>query len=128
MENYRVLFISHDEENCELIRVLLGLNRFEAIFAATPDEGLRLVAGGRVHLVLYDWSDQEMESIDLRHMVETFGRQTPLLLYTGVAYRAELEKAIGDGKNGYVVPPADMANLLDLVTFYLQKTDNHQLF
>ena len=128
MENYRVLFISHDEETCELIRVLLGLNRFEAIFAATPDEGLRLVAGGRVHLVLYDWSDQEMESDHLRHMVETFGRQTPLLHYTGVAYRADLEKAIGDGKNGYVVPPADMANLLDLVTFYLQKTDNHQLF
>ena len=124
MQHYRVLFISQDEENCELIRVLLGLNRFEAVFAATPDEGMRLVVGGQVHLVLYDWSAQDLEADHLRRIVDAFGVRTPLLLYTGVAYRAELEKAIGDGGDGYVVPPADMANLLDLISFYLQKADN----
>jgi DNA-binding response OmpR family regulator len=127
MQNYRVLFISQEEENCKLIQVLLGLNHYEAVFAATLDEGLQLIADGRVHLVLLDWSAQDMEGDDLRRMIDTLGRQTPLLLYTGVAYKAELENAIGDGEDGFVVPPVDMGNLLDLITFYLQKTDTQLL-
>ena len=124
MENNRVLFISEDEENCRMIHVLLGLNRFEAVFATTPKDGLKVAANSPVDLILYDWSLQELESAGLRQLVEAFGKQMPVVLYTGVAYKDELKQAIGDGKDGYFLPPADMSNLLELITFYLKKADN----
>ena len=124
MENNRVLFISEDEENCRMIHVLLGLNRFEAIFAASPEDGRKLAVNSPIDLILYDWSDQDLDSSDLHRLVASFGKQTPVVLYTGVAYKEELKQAIGDGEDGYFVPPADISNLLELITFYLKKADN----
>jgi DNA-binding response OmpR family regulator len=128
MRRNRILFVSQDEETCKIVQVLHGLNHYEAIIASTVEQGLRLVKTAPVDLILFDWSSQDLAGFDLREMVEAFGEQTPLLLYTGVAYQSELERAIGDGERGYVVPPVDMTNLLELIPVYLKKADNQWLF
>jgi DNA-binding NtrC family response regulator len=124
MRRNRILFVSQDEETCKIVQVLLGLNHYIAIIASTVEQGLRLVKTAPVDLILFDWSSQYLDGFNLGEMVEAFGEHTPLLLYTGVAYKSELERAIGDGEHGYVVPPVDMTNLLELITVYLKKADN----
>jgi DNA-binding NtrC family response regulator len=128
MSRNRILFISSDEENCKIIQVLLGLNHYLAIFATSVEEGVSLLMTTRVDLILFDWSSQDLDGSDLRQMIEALGSRAPFLLYTGVAYKAELEEAIGDGERGYVVPPVDMTNILELITLYLKKAENQLVF
>jgi DNA-binding NtrC family response regulator len=124
MSRNRILFVSSDEENCKIIQVLLGLNQYEASFAPSVEEGVTLMKAAPVDLILFDWSSQDLDSFTLRQMIEALGSRAPVLLYTGVAYRSELEKVIGDGEHGYVVPPVDMTNILELITLYLKRAEN----
>jgi DNA-binding response OmpR family regulator len=119
----RVLFIDDDQDTCEMMRTLLGLEGYEAVTASRVTEGLRLAKSERFDLILLDWYFADGTGIELCQMIRTFDKEIPIFFYTGVAYESEIKKALNAGAQGCFVKPVDTASLMQTVARYSASRD-----
>ncbi|HEX8185649.1 MAG TPA: response regulator [Blastocatellia bacterium] len=114
----RILFIDDDQDTCEMMRVLLGMEGYEAALASGVSEGLSLALAESFDLILIDWYFEDGTGIELCRMIRAFDGEIPIFFYTGVAYESELKKALKAGAQGCFVKPVDMKDLIQTVSRY----------
>jgi DNA-binding response OmpR family regulator len=114
----RILFVDDDQDTCEMMRALLGMEGYEAVLASGVSEGLSLARAESFDLILVDWYFEDGTGVELCRMIRAFDGEIPIFFYTGVTYESELKKALKAGAQGCFVKPVDMNDLMQTVSRY----------
>lgn len=115
----RILCVDDDRDTCELVTVLLGQAGYEVIQAQNIADGLTLARTQLFDLILLDWFLDDGTGIELCQMIRAFDSQTVILFYSGVAYSAEIKKAISAGAQGFLIKPVGTDELLETVSRFV---------
>jgi DNA-binding response OmpR family regulator len=122
----RILFVDDDQDTCEMMRILLGMEGYEAVPASGVSEGMSLAMAESFDLILLDWHFKDGTGIDLCRMIRAIDGVIPIFFYTGVAYESELKKALKAGAQGCFVKPVDVNDLMRTVSLYSGGKDAEQ--
>ena len=115
----RILCVDDDKDTCEMVAFLLGLVGYEVIQALNIADGLTLARREHFDLILLDWFLDDGTGIELCKMIRAFDSQTVILFYSGVAYGAEIKKAISAGAQGFLIKPVGTDDLLETVSRFV---------
>jgi DNA-binding response OmpR family regulator len=120
----RILCVDDDKDTCEIITILLGYAGYEVTHALTVAEGTSLAKRESFDLILLDWVFDDGSGLELCHVIRSFDTDTPILFYSGVAYEAEIKKAMNAGAQGFLVKPMGTENLLETVSRFVDNNPN----
>jgi len=119
MSAKHVLCIDDDKDTCEMITVMLGYAGYKVTQALTVAEGLSLARKGGFDLILLDWVFEDGNGLELCQMIRSFDKDIPILFYSGVAYEAEINKALRVGAQGFLIKPLGTEHLLEAVSRFV---------
>jgi DNA-binding response OmpR family regulator len=101
----RILCVDDDEDTRNLMRVLLGTYGYEAVIAASVSDALESARSGGLALCILDHWLTESNGIDLCQQIRAFDSDTPIMFYSGAAYKADIQKGLEAGAQAYLVKP-----------------------
>jgi DNA-binding response OmpR family regulator len=121
----RILCVEDDEDTREMMSALLGLEGYEMVEARNIAEGLNLITSSTFDLILLDWVFDDGTGIDLCKRLRDNGTHVPVLFCSGVGNRAEIEKAMRAGAQGFLIKPVDVNDLLQNIGRFVNGEPNH---
>jgi len=111
----RILCVDDDRDTCLMLETLFGLSGYEVTSAMTIADASRLAKKGSFDLYLLDWIFSDGTGIELCQYIRMFDTKTPILFCSGVAYEADINRAMSAGAQGYLVKPTEIENLIQTV-------------
>lgn len=115
----RILCVDDHKDTCDMLTALLGLEGYEVIQANNVNDGLCMALSGDFDLILLDWVFKDGSGIDLCKALATVHSNTPILFYSGIAEKSEMEAAMQAGAQGFLVKPVDVNDLLQSVSRFV---------
>ena len=112
----RILCVDDHQDTCEMLTTILGLEGYQVSQANGVYDGLCAAIADDFDLILLDWVLKDGSGIELCRMISKAGVTTPILFYSGIADRSELEEAMRAGAQGFLVKPVDTNDLLRSVS------------
>ncbi len=124
-----VLIIDDQAAVRDALSLLLSLNDIRALTAATPDEGLAVLARGRVDVVIADMNfsadtTSGEEGVALFHALRERHPDLPVILLTGWTHLETAVELVKAGAADYLSKPWDDAKLLATVENLLELAEN----
>ncbi|HEX8707205.1 MAG TPA: response regulator [Pyrinomonadaceae bacterium] len=117
-----VLCVEDDEDTCIMINSLLGLINCEVTSVGTAGQARDRIAGGKFDLYLLDNWLPGGSGIELCRAIREEDSSTPIIFYSGAAYASDREQAMAAGAQAYLVKPAEISRLLDVIKQLLHLT------
>ena len=111
----RILCVDDDKDTRDLMAVLLGLEGYEVVQARNVAEGLALAVSDNFSLILLDWVFADGTGVELCKMIRRTSAAAPILFYSGMALKDDIENALSAGAQGFLVKPVDVEVLLQNV-------------
>jgi CheY-like chemotaxis protein len=114
----RILCLDDDEDTRDLMRALLDDYGYEAVIAASASDALESARSGGLDLCILDHRLTEGNGIELCKQIRAFDSYTPIVFYSGAAYKSDVQKGLDAGAQAYLIKP-DFDNLMptiDLLT------------
>jgi CheY-like chemotaxis protein len=108
----QILFVDDDKDTRDLMTILLGKAGHHPVVASGFTEGLQIARQQVFDFILLDLYLEDGTGIDLCQWIRLIDQQTPIYFYTGVAFPADLKKALEAGAQGYFIKPVDFDLLL----------------
>lgn len=115
----RILCADDDKDTCEMVTTLLGRAGYEVRQALSVGEALGLAQKGGFDLILLDWIFEDGTGIELCETIRSFDSKTAILFYSGIAYEAEIKKALHTGAQGFIVKPLGTETLVQTVSRFV---------
>jgi CheY-like chemotaxis protein len=101
----RILCVEDDEDTRELMGILIGTYGYQPVIATSVSEALDQAAlGGFALYILDNWLGQST-GIDLCERIRASDRHTPIMFYSGAAYKTDIQNGLDAGAQAYVVKP-----------------------
>ncbi|MBS0381549.1 MAG: sigma-54-dependent Fis family transcriptional regulator [Proteobacteria bacterium] len=124
-----VLIIDDQAAVRDALSLLLSLHDIRPLAAATPDEGLALLAGHRVDVVIADMNfsadtTSGEEGVALFHAIRARHPDLPVILLTGWTHLETAVQLVKAGAADYLSKPWDDAKLLATVENLLELAEN----
>jgi CheY-like chemotaxis protein len=107
----RVLFVGNDETLADSITLLLRSVGYRTIVASTAAHAMQLIVGEPFDFILIEWSLEGEAGPGLCRKIKEYDGNTPVYLYTGLAARPDVRKAVAVGAQGCVDSPIGVAEL-----------------
>jgi CheY-like chemotaxis protein len=101
----RILCVDDDEDTRDMMRVLLDDYGYEAVIAASVSDALESARSGGLALCILDQWLTESNGIELCQQIRAFDSNTPIMFYSGAAYKADIDKGLAAGAQAYLVKP-----------------------
>jgi two-component system cell cycle response regulator DivK len=119
----RILVVEDNELNLKLVRDVLGHAGFDVIEARTGRQGVELAAACHPALILMDLQLPDIDGADALGRIRgsEHGRNVPVVAVTAFAMRADRERALQAGFDGYMEKPISVRELPRQVAEYLAK-------
>ena len=118
----RILCVDDDKDTRDMMTALLGLEGYEVVQARSVAEGLALAVSDNFDLILLDWVFADGTGIELCKMIRrTSAAAAPILFYSGMALKDDIENAMSAGAQGFLVKPVDFEVLLQNVSHFVVK-------
>jgi CheY-like chemotaxis protein len=119
-----ILYVDDNADSCEVISFLLNIadNKYDVTTAESADKALNLIKVQNFDLYILDYRLPEIDGIELCRLIRKIDTVTPIIFYSGAAYKAERERAMAAGANAYLVKPNDLDNLTETVKVLLSET------
>jgi DNA-binding response OmpR family regulator len=108
----RILCVDDDKDTLEMMTSLLGYEDYEVVQAQTVAEGLALAIADNFDLILLDFVFADGTGIELCRMIRETGVPAPILFYSGMALKEDIDQALSAGAQGFLIKPADLDELL----------------
>ena len=101
------------KEVLESTRMMIETLGFDSITAETAKEGLALAKQRLPDLILMDISMPEIDGHKATRILrgDPQTRNIPILMVTGADTKDDVERAIAEGANGYVIKPLHLDRL-----------------
>jgi len=107
----RLLLVDDDDDTCDLISTLLGLDGYEVVISGDQAEALELARSGGFSLIILDNWLPGRSGIQLCKGIRNFDGRTPIVFYSGAAYEADIKEAMTAGANAYLTKPEGFEEL-----------------
>lgn len=107
----RVLYVEHDDDSREMLRLLLALSRIDVTAVATAESALSLIQADRFDLYLLDSWLPDTNGFELCRQMREIHPKTPVLFFSGEAFEEDKRRGIEAGATAYVCKP-DLSELL----------------
>ena len=123
-----ILYVDDNADSCEVISLMLNFadDKYDVTTVDSADKALDLIERWDYDLYILDYRLPEIDGIELCRLIRRSDTVTPIIFYSGAAYKAERELAMAAGANAYLVKPNDLDNLTETVKLFL--TENVQFF
>ncbi|MEZ5016925.1 MAG: response regulator [Flavipsychrobacter sp.] len=121
--NKKILVIEDDNRISGVMRTIFQLNKIEADFAATGEDGLSLLADGTDYKMIL--SDIMLPGIDGYAILKEVKanektKKIPFVFLSAFADDADIHKGIQHGADDYITKPFAAKTLVDIVRVYLE--------
>lgn len=101
----QILCVDDDEDTQDLMRVLLGTYGYQAVIASSVSDALKSARSGGLALCILDHWLTETNGIELCQQIRKFDSHTPIMFYSGAAYKTDIQKGLAAGAQAYLVKP-----------------------
>lgn len=117
-----ILHIDDMQEVILSTRLMLEQLGLEAIGAETAEEGLRLARERIPDLILMDVRMPEIDGHKATRILraDPVTKRIPILMVTGADTKEDVERAIAEGANGYVIKPLHLDRLKAKIGEWIQ--------
>jgi len=119
-----ILYVDDNADSREVISFLLNIgdNKYNITTADSAGKALKLMEVQNYDLYILDYRLPEIDGIELCRLIRKINTITPIIFYSGAAYKAERERALAAGANAYLVKPNDIDNLTETVKVLLSES------
>jgi DNA-binding response OmpR family regulator len=101
----RILCVEDDRDTRELMGVLLTTYGYEPVISTSVSAALEQISlGGFALCILDNWLGQS-SGIDLCKRIRAHDQHTPIIFYSGAAYKTDIQNGLNAGAQAYVVKP-----------------------
>ncbi len=114
----RVLYVEHDDDSREMLRLLLALSRIDVTSVATAKSALSLIQADRFDLYLLDSWLPDTNGFELCRQMREIHPKTPVLFFSGEAFEDDKRRGIEAGAMAYVCKP-DLPELIGSISRFL---------
>ena len=115
----RVLCVEDDADTRDLLKTMLGHSDFEVAVAPDADTALRLMRRERFSLYVLDGGLRNAKGLSLCEQIRAADARTPIVIFSGHAYAADIEAGLHAGANAYLVQP-DSSELIATIRRLLE--------
>ena len=116
----RILCVDDDEDICFFLTTLLERSDMEAICVTDANEALRLMEQEQFRLYIIDTQLPGVSGLSICEEIRKLDRQTPIIIYSGMAYEADKVKGLLAGADAYLVKP-EIKELIPTIRQLLDK-------
>lgn len=119
-----VLVIDDDPDTREYLSALVNqLANVSVIEASDGIEGIKILAGHSIDLVLCDWNMPNMNGIEFLSQARDLPghAQLPIVMITGESSRDRVMEALQSGITDYVMKPFSLDNLMTKLKALMDK-------
>lgn len=116
-----VLFLEDDADTRELVKFSLEQAGINVISAETVAKAWELAAVQNVDLYLLDGLIPHGDSIKLCRDLRKYAPDAPIVFYSGLAYKTDIQKGIDAGATAYLVKPYS-GDLAEDILRYIHKS------
>lgn len=111
---HRVLYAEDDEDSRDLVRMMCEMDGIEVVTADTINEAWQKAQTRHFDLYLLDSQFPDGDGLDLCRRLRVFAPLTPILFYSGNAFKADKKNGLAAGANDYLTKPF-MGNLTETI-------------
>lgn len=127
----RILVVDDEQDLCEILRFNLEAEDYEVDTAASAEEALEKVEGGKrgvdgYALLLLDVMMGGMSGFDLARRLRESGDQTPVIFLTALGGHDDQLQGFDAGADDYIAKPFSFDTVLARVKAVLRRSQNNQ--
>ena len=127
----RILVVDDEQDLCEILRFNLEAEDYEVDTAASAEEALEKVEGGKrgvdgYDLLLLDVMMGGMSGFDLARRLRECGDQTPVIFLTALGGHDDQLQGFDAGADDYIAKPFSFDTVLARVKAVLRRSQNNQ--
>ena len=111
----RIICTEDDQDTRDLLVLTLSMAGYEVVCTDHPEKALIMIKAEKFDLCLVDNWMPGVSGEDLCKKIREFDWRTPILFYSGAAYKEDKERAFAAGAQGYLVKPVLGEELVDEV-------------
>lgn len=100
-----ILYAEDDKDAGDMLSALLGFSNIDVSFARSVREAFQLAQNEHFDLYLLDGGFKDGTGLELCRQLRGLNPQTPIVFYSGNAYKTDKEKGLAAGANAYLVKP-----------------------
>jgi two-component system cell cycle response regulator DivK len=117
----RVLLVEDNERNLKLARDVLGFHGFDVTVASTAEEGVAKAVADPPDLILMDIQLPGMDGYAALDALRSDDRtaKVPVVALTALVMRADRERIVGAGFDGYLQKPISVREFPEQVRAHL---------
>ena len=109
----RILIVDDTEINIRLLEAVLQPSGYDISTVMTGNSSITAVQNEEFDLILMDISLPDISGIEaMKEIRKTSFGDKPIIAVTAHAMRGDREKLLGEGFNGYISKPIDIADTL----------------
>lgn len=105
MSTKRILCIDDSADICELLTTLLGHSDLKVIAVDDIAEAMRLIEQEQFSLYILDGQLPGVSGFSICEDIRKIDPQTPIIIYSGMGYQADIDAGLLAGANAYLVKP-----------------------
>ncbi len=118
----RVLYAENDDDELFMIRTLFEFSNIEVLPAKTVADTLNLANSEHFDLYLLDTRFPDGHGLELCRQLRERSPQTPIVFYSGDAFKTDKQKGMEAGASAYLTKPS--IDDLTVTINYLIKLNN----
>ena len=122
MSTERILCIEDDADTRAVLTIMLGFSDLEAISVPGFEEALPLMKDERFSLYVLDGGLRGISGLSMCERIRAVDPHTPIIIFSGHASPADIERGMCAGANVYLVKP-DVAALVPTVKRLLGRVE-----
>ncbi len=113
-----VLFLEDDADSRDLVRFTLEQAGMNVISVETVAEAWKMADQQIIDLFLLDGLIPNGDSLELCRDLRNFAPTKPIVFYSGLAYKADIERGLAAGATAYLVKPF-FGDLAEEILYYV---------
>ena len=113
-EKKSILCIEDNEDTCELVTFVFQQIGYE-VTTCNQTDCLTRIREEKSLAIILDNHFEGMKGTDICQEIRSFHQTTPIIFFTGETRPSEIEKALANGANAYLVKPNDFERLTETV-------------
>jgi DNA-binding response OmpR family regulator len=114
-----VLIVDDDAPSRAVLRIVCGARGHAVIEAASGADAIAAVTEGRPDLILLDVSLPDMSGLEVCVRVRGAGIRTPILMLSGHADPADVDRGLWFGADAYLTKPYELRELIARIDEHL---------
>jgi len=119
-----ILCVEDDEDNLEVMKYLFESENFEVTACDTLEDCLTEVKNRRFSAIVLDYYIGNQSSLEICQEIRSLTKKTPIIFYSGEARKAEIQKAMENCADAFLVKPLDFSKLPETVNKLIHESQS----